>query len=43
MKKILFTTIRIISIILIIPPLLLTLPGVILHILLEETENKSAE
>ena len=43
MKKILTTTIRVISIVLLVPPLLLALPGIILNILSEEMESKTVE
>jgi hypothetical protein len=35
--------IRVLSIILLVPPILLALPGVVLNILSEEMENKSIE
>jgi hypothetical protein len=38
--KILYWTIKIISVVLLIVPLLLCLPGVILHIVSEEIEEK---
>jgi hypothetical protein len=43
MKKVLIIIIKVISIILIVLPLLLALPGVVLNILSEEMENKSIE
>jgi hypothetical protein len=43
MKRILIITIRVISIVLLVPPLLLALPGVILNILSEEMDNKTIE
>jgi hypothetical protein len=43
MKKVLIITIRVISIVLLVPPLLLALPGVILNILSEEMESKTVE
>jgi hypothetical protein len=43
MKRILTITIRVISIVLLVPPLLLALPGVILNILSEEMDNKTIE
>ena len=41
--KILIILIRVLSIILLVPPILLALPGVVLNILSEEMENKSIE
>jgi hypothetical protein len=41
--KIIIILIRVLSIILLVPPILLALPGVILNILSEEMENKSIE
>lgn len=43
MKRILATTIRVTSIVLLVPPLLLALPGVILNILSEEMESNTVE
>lgn len=41
--KIIIILIRVLSIILLIVPILLALPGVVLNILSEEMENKSIE
>jgi hypothetical protein len=41
--KIIIILIRVLSIILLVPPILLALPGVVLNILSEEMENKSIE
>jgi len=43
MKKILSTIIRIISILMLIPPLVLALPGLVLNILSEEMDSKTIE
>lgn len=43
MKKILIIIIRLTSVVLIIPPLVLALPGIILNILSDEMDDKNDE